>query len=50
MKKVIETMYLDYVNNFLSVICFAEYYDITTKKAYRIIRLGKRLNSRKVGT
>lgn len=34
-------LYLDYVNNFLSVAAFAEYYDITNADALVIIGLGR---------
>lgn len=30
-------MYLDYVNNFLTISAFAEYYQITVKQATQII-------------
>lgn len=36
-----ETLYLDYVNNFLTVEVFAEYYNITEEQANLIILLGK---------
>ena len=39
MKK--ETMYLDYINNFLTVERFAEYYDISEDEANDIIELGR---------
>ena len=39
MKK--ETMYLDYVNNFLTVEKFAEYYNISVNEAINIIELGR---------
>jgi hypothetical protein len=38
-------MYLDYVNNFLTVEKFAEHYQITTEKAQTILSIGKSLNS-----
>ena len=47
MKETIETMYLDYFNNFLSVSCFAEYYGITEAQAERVIALGRRINHRR---
>jgi len=37
-----EQMYLEYVNNFLSVEYFAEWYGITPASAVRIIRLVQR--------
>jgi len=36
-----ETMYLDYVNNFVSTLAFAEYYSITTELATMVIEQGK---------
>jgi len=32
-----EDMYLDYVNNFLTVLCFAEYYGISEDDARALI-------------
>ena len=46
MKKTVETMYLDYFNNFLSVSCFAQYYGITETQAERVINLGRKINHR----
>ena len=43
MKK--ETMYLDYVNNFLTVERFAEYYNISIKEANNIINNGRILHN-----
>ena len=37
MKNTIEQMYLDYVNNFLTVDSFAEYYGISSNLATLII-------------
>lgn len=44
MRKKIIKMYLDYVNNFLSVYRFADHYDIDPEKAYRVIDIGRQLN------
>ena len=41
MKNKIIEMYLDYFNNFLTVERFAEYYNISEKKADKIINLGR---------
>lgn len=38
-------MYLDYVNNFLTVEKFAEHYNITENLAKAIINAGKILNN-----
>jgi|TARA_Y100000590_G_scaffold84148_1_gene93966 hypothetical protein len=43
----LEKMYLDYVNNFLTVTRFAEYYGITVKDANEIINLGRIINHSK---
>ena len=43
----LEKMYLDYVNNFLTVERFAEYYSISVKEANDIINLGRILNHSK---
>lgn len=42
--KRIESMYLDYVNNFLTVGRFAEYYKLTEDEANIIIEAGRKLN------
>lgn len=47
MKSAIESLYLDYFNNFLSVDYFAEYYGITIEKARRILYIGRKLNHRR---
>ena len=44
----IETMYLDYFNNFVSVLGFANHYNITTKTALIIIDVGRYHNHNKV--
>lgn len=38
-------MYLDYVNNFLTVSRFAEYYGITEKRANKIINKQRAVNN-----
>tara|TARA_R100000353_G_scaffold126445_1_gene89779 strand:+ start:306 stop:443 length:138 start_codon:yes stop_codon:yes gene_type:complete len=43
----LEKMYLDYVNNFLTVPRFAEYYGITVTEANEIINLGRIINHSK---
>ncbi len=35
------TLYLDYVNNFLTITRFAEYYRLTREEAENIITLGR---------
>ncbi len=44
MKKKIEKMYLDYVNNFLTVECFSEHYGMSLDNGYRVIVLGRKIN------
>ncbi len=38
------TKYLDYVNNFLTVQAFADYYDLTIEEANIVIEIGRKLN------
>ena len=38
-------LYLDYVNNFITVEAFANYYSLTTLDAYYVIELGRNLNN-----
>jgi len=40
----VEFYYLDYVNNFLSISYFAEYYGWTMKHAKDVIKRGKKAN------
>ena len=46
-REKIEGMYIDWVNNFLTVTRFAEYYGITEAKALRVINTGRVLNHRR---
>jgi chromosome segregation and condensation protein ScpB len=47
MKAKLAQLYRDYLNNFLSLEVFAEYYQITTEeKAQRVIKLGRLLHER----
>jgi hypothetical protein len=41
------TMYLDWVNNFLTVECFAEYYQISVADAQKIIDIGRSIDKLK---
>ena len=41
------TMYLDWVNNFLSVECFAEHYQISVEDAKIIIDIGCKISNLK---
>lgn len=40
----IEMMYLDWLNNFITLDAFADYYEISKFKALRIIKIGRQLN------
>lgn len=40
-QKKYEKMYLDYVNNFLTVEKFAEHYNMTVERAKEIINIGR---------
>ena len=40
----IEALYLDYVNNFLTVLMFANYYRLIEDKALKLINLGRKIN------
>lgn len=44
-----QEMYLDWVNNFLTVEAFAEHYGITIESAEKIIKDGKEVNERQKG-
>lgn len=46
MKAKIEKLYLSYVNDFLTTERFAEYYNMDISKAYRLIKIGRKLNSK----
>lgn len=40
----IEQMYLDWLNNFITLDAFADYYEISKFKALRVIKIGRQLN------
>ena len=40
----LELFYLDYVNNFITIAKFAEFYGITEKKAVTLIAIGQHIN------
>jgi len=46
-KRKVETLFLDYVNNFLSVERFAEYYGMDMDKANRVIKIGRKINDKR---
>tara|TARA_R100000700_G_C3134863_1_gene118691 strand:+ start:199 stop:375 length:177 start_codon:yes stop_codon:yes gene_type:complete len=41
----LELLYLDYLNNFLTVEKFAEFYGMSTNKALKLIKIGKEINN-----
>lgn len=41
-----QELYLDYVNNFLTVSRFAEYYGMTEEHAEEIIYVGRKINNK----
>jgi len=43
-RQFIEKLYLDYVNNFLTVLVFANYYRMNEDKANKVINLGRKIN------
>ena len=43
-RTVLESAYLDYFNNYISVLAFAASYDITAKTAVAVIAAGKKIN------
>lgn len=43
----IQELYLDYFNNFLTVLMFANYYRLNEADANRIINIGRKLNNTK---
>lgn len=38
-------LYLDYVNNFLTVSAFAQWHDLTNIQAHNVIKEGRELNN-----
>lgn len=47
MRIKIEMMYLDWLNNFITLQSFSDYYEISDFKALRIISIGKHINELK---
>ena len=43
-----QSMYLDWVNNFLSVECFAEYYNLSYPGAIQVIDAGRDIHESRV--
>lgn len=50
MKNAVENLYLQYVNEFLTVERFAEFKGFTIERAKRIIGIGRKINHRKTKT
>ena len=44
-KTKIKALHLSWMNDFLTVNCFASYYGLTRQTALRVINLGRKLNS-----
>ena len=42
MREYLKTLYLDYVNNFITVQAFADYYDFDLDEAHDIINKGRK--------
>jgi len=38
-------LYLDYVNNFLTVSAFAQWHELTERQAHKVIKRGMELNN-----
>ncbi len=43
MKRRVNYLYLQYVNNFLTLKAFAEYYQLSNAKALQVIKLGRKI-------
>lgn len=48
MKKILQNIFMDWFNNFLTVECFANHYGFTEEKAMRVIALGRKVHNQKV--
>tara|TARA_R110000751_G_scaffold43052_2_gene99568 strand:- start:1108 stop:1323 length:216 start_codon:yes stop_codon:yes gene_type:complete len=48
--ETIQEMYLDYVNNYLTVEVFAEHYNIRVQTAHFIINAGRKANGGAIGS
>lgn len=44
----LQELYLDWCNNFLTIERFAEYHNLSERKAFKIIKLGKQVHERRV--
>lgn len=48
LSNILKDMYLDWVNNFLTVEKFAEYYTLSVKDALVVIERGRKLHEEEV--
>jgi hypothetical protein len=44
-KNILQTVYLDYLNNFITVAGFAEHYGLTTEQAEQVLDLGRTIHN-----
>ena len=42
-RDLVERLYLDWFNNFLTIERFAEYYNMTVEQAEKIIKVGRKM-------
>ena len=42
-RDLVERLYLDWFNNFLTIERFAEYYNMTVEQAEKVIEIGKKM-------
>lgn len=47
-KNMLQTVYLDYLNNFISVAGFAEHYGLTTEQAEQVLDLGRAIHNERI--
>lgn len=46
--KTLQTMYLDFVNNYLTIQVYAEHNDLTDDEARTVLKLGREVHERLV--
>ena len=42
-RDLVERLYLEWVNNFISIERFAEYYNMTVEQARKVIKIGEKM-------
>ena len=42
-RDLVERLYLEWVNNFISIKRFAEYYNMTVEQAEKVIEVGRKM-------